>query len=171
MLAELVALIMLGAGDAHEYAKVPGWYITDNDNGSCSMIGTFEGDTSLIVTYNSPRDSVVLAFIDPTYKSLKQGDVRTMKLAFVGPGGRIDHEWGETEYSIGVMKDEARIMTAKYDGIDMLNDIGKNQTIALFYEGSVVESLALKGTSVAVAKLRACAIAESKQHPVDVFEK
>ena len=171
----LVAMMMAStpalAAESNKYAQSGDWYISDDNDGSCSMIGGYAQDTLFHISYNSRLERTVLTFVDPAYKSLADGDTKMMSLSFRDANGKHDRGWGSGKYTIGVMKDGARMMSGTYTGSVMLDDLRRNTLISLWYDGTVVESLTLKGIAPAVNLLEQCAIADAKEHPVDIFAK
>jgi hypothetical protein len=161
----------VSASEAHEYGRTGHWYISDDEDGTCSMTGSYDRDTIFFIEYNDRIERSTFSFSDPAYKSLKKGDKRELRLVFVTPSGTLDDGWGNTDYFVGKLDDGTPILTATYKGREMLVDLMKNKSIGLFYNDDVVESLNLAGITPAVRMLEACAKAEARSHPMDIFAK
>lgn len=148
------------------YERVNGWAVFRN-TGSCRMVSVFNDDTSLSVDLDVRRNESFLTFVDPSIKSLKEGDTREIDIFFMEP--KYDDGWGKKKFSVGITESGSAIFSVFLDD-EIVTDIAKYKTLAFFYRERLVQSFPLEGSAKVVEALRRCAHDERRRNPSDPFE-
>lgn len=149
------------------YGTSGSWTINVGES-NCYMLGSYDNDNRLFMSFDHRLDNVTLLFSDTATKALKNGDKRKISVVFVNPG--YDDGWGEEEFSVSIL-DGKTYFAAGFDADDMLKDLAKYETLAFLYKEKIIRSLALTGSASAIIKLRECAKKQAKVNPSDLFDE
>jgi hypothetical protein len=153
---------------AAEYASASGWTVFKQEDG-CSVMFTYQRDTTLFVSYTLGNNTSFLAVLDPAFKSVKEDEKYPVEILFI-KGRTLDDGWGKQTMR-GLSLDGMPGIGVNLVGRTLLSDLKSSDNIVLTRnEGDIiVESLTLKGSAAAVAKLEQCSAQVQKQNPVDPF--
>jgi hypothetical protein len=152
-----------------QFAQAGGWSIF-SDNHSCKAVTSFKDNSGIVLEYDKRLEKVVLSFSDPTVKSLSDGDERKVKIFFYGKGSnRSDTSWGSPKFKVTVTRDGTRYFVREFK-TTMLDDLAKNDVLAFFYHGKLIESFKLTDTAAMVLQLTACAGIRARANPIDPFK-
>lgn len=172
-LAAAVAALMIPCAPAHAedsevYAEVGGWTIFRGSD-DCNLLTRYEGGASLYVAYTVGNNDAVVYVDDPAFKSIKDAEKYPLKVYFMKAKG-LDDSWGEVT-ATGVATDTLHAIRMKFVGTDFLADLAASSTFARVREEGkvVVESMTLKGSAAAVAKLEQCSREVHRKNPADPF--
>lgn len=146
------------------YAEVPGWSITRN-NGTCMMFANYQRNTALAIDYNETLNTAIALFADDVFESVEQDKEYKLALVFASAGS-YDEGWGIVP-AVGVNNNGMKALRLKLYGDKFLDDVSRYEVIGLKRNDIIVESLTLRGSGLAVEKLRACAKEEAIAHPTD----
>jgi hypothetical protein len=165
-----LALAVPAVAESEMYASHEHWEVYAMEGPECTLVGQFEDDTTLFVIYSPDEDNVMLAVGDENMRSLKVGAEYQMKTVFVHNASKtLDDGWGTKPFTARRFSDGMPYLSRSFDGRVMLDDIAKNDIIGFSYNDTVIKSLSLNGSSVAVRKLRECAFKQAGLSPKDPF--
>jgi hypothetical protein len=140
------------------------WTIYKNDD-NCAMVGSYERDKMIWIGHYYGRSRTRLVIEDPAFRSAEDGKEYKLQLYFVR-GAYLDDGWGQVT-AYGQATDKHKSIAFNLKGDEALDDIARSDTLALMNDDVVVSSLSLKGSAVAIPKLRQCALQVHRENPSD----
>ena len=130
----------------------------------CSIIANFDGDETMVVSYDASLKAANIAFTNHDATSLGQGDKRTLNVYFVD-GGRLDDGWEGTEFTASVEDSGDRMLISQNLDPAFLQDFAEGSGIGFFYGDKKITSYDLKGSAAAISALRNCSIRTRRTEP------
>jgi hypothetical protein len=157
------------AAESRKY-EVAGWTIGAYDTG-CMAIMTFKDDETVAFKFDA-RDSMTrVSFTDVNATSLGEGDERKLSILLVAQDGSFDDRWSDVDFEVSVLNSGERQFISKRLGPPALEGFRRASVVAFLYDGKMIGSYSLKGTSAALAEVRRCSFREQDIDPGDVFLK
>lgn len=150
------------------YWESDNWEVLEREH-DC-VLSNFE----VSVAYDYRMSRIELSFGDPSIKSLRKGEVRPIRLAWMN--GADDGKYGElirmTADPIPEENPRVTIMRGRPALPDFLDKFAEKTDIGFMTEsGVVINGWSLKGSAPAVSQLRKCALAVSVARPSDPFSR
>ena len=145
-----------------------GWALR-TDESDCTIAANFDNDSFLMIEYDQRLNNAVVTFTDPSVKSLKTGDKKSLQTTFLMHPDLVDDGWGKTEFNVFVTAEGVTAFSKKFDGADFLKDFARSRTLAFLFDEVILQSYNLQGSGVAVQALRQCARERAKVNPSDPF--
>lgn len=153
------------------FGTVGGWSV-ERSGGSCTLSAPFTsyrgGNITLLsVSFDDRTEAAIVSFNDPTVKSLKNSESKTIKMIFV-KNGVLDDGWGESDFTVRAY-DDGTFFAKKFTE-QLLTDFAESTRIAFFYKDVLLQSYGLERSREGIGLLRKCAADESRINPTDPFE-
>lgn len=145
-----------------------GWKLAPTDNG-CMILKAFERDVAVAMGYDERRDELRLVVSDPTFQSLKDGQIYKLDITLALKDGR------SVEYSgvpfVGEAGRHPTILTDALKGRDFLTHAENASRIKINRGDISVADIDISyGSGGHVWALRKCAEAKAKTSPSDPFK-
>jgi hypothetical protein len=154
--------------EGEKFASGEAWIVMKFST-SCSVVFIYERETELFVKYVAGTNSAFVTVVDPAFKSIKEDQKYPVELSFL-KGKTLDDGWGTLDM-VGLRLGGLPGIGITLSGRTLLTDLKQSDWIILTRDDGniIVNSLSLKGSAVAVAKLEQCANQVQKENPADPF--
>jgi hypothetical protein len=145
-----------------------GWNLVSTDNG-CMILKAFERDVVIGIGFDERRNDLRLVIGDPSFRSLKEGEIYKLNVALTLKDGR-NVEYPGVPFA-GVVDKSPSILTDSLNGRDFLTHAENASRIRINWGDISVADIDISyGSGGHVWALRKCAEAEAKANPSDPFK-
>lgn len=147
---------------------IGGWYVSRGKT-DCSMLTEYSRSVSLYVSFDARRDDSHLVLVDPSFRSVKQGDTFALDVYF-GGGRQAVESYTDVSFRGIRLEDGKPGVSALFAGSAFLRDFARAARMLIKRDDATVALLELNGSAAAVADLRSCAERVSRETPSDPFD-
>jgi hypothetical protein len=169
-MAALMALVLgLAAQQVPGFAThYNGWKLVPTDNG-CMILKAFERDVVIAIGFDDRRNDLRLAIGDPSFRSLKDGEIYKLNVVLTLKDGRkVEYPGVPFE---GVFDKSPSILTDALNGRDFLAHAENASRLKVNRADVSVADIDISyGSGGHVWALRKCAEAKARTDPSDPFK-
>jgi hypothetical protein len=145
-----------------------GWKLAPSDNG-CMILKAFERDVVIGIGYDERRNDLRLVIGDPSFRSLKDGEIYKLDIVLALKDGKT------VEFSgvpfVGTTGGNPSILTDSLNGRDFLTHAENASRLKINRADISVADIDISyGSGGHVWALRECAKAKAKTNPSDPFK-
>ncbi len=145
-----------------------GWRVSAVQPSSCAAIKQFEGDVIIYVEFDERRDEVTFGVGDPSFKSLKDGEIYSLTTDLKLKDEQTAH-FGQVNFRGRVEGDRAAIVAA-FDGKEFLGFLEQAARVKIKRGGINVADVDVSyGQGWQISALKDCAALMAKKNPSDPF--
>lgn len=142
------------------------WKVTAS-NSTCSL----QGSEPFAVEYDDRLSRFRIFFFAPGTKSLREGEKRTVKIAFIQKTPQIGW-FANANLQVMAVYNEGRTFLVGDTYQPLFQDLSRSDFIAFYTQQDVlIISVGLAGTGKAIPHLMRCAERQQRLHPSDPFAR
>ena len=171
MFSILLSFAMATADTQTEYGRNGRWLINKKEHGCEMMTGRYSQrggkPTILHIAVDDRISTVTMTFSEPTTKSLKEGEKRSIEVRFLRANS-LNKEWGSSEFVVTGTGEDGTFFAKRFTS-ELLDDIGESRGILFYYEDTILQAYPLEESANAIVKLRQCAAEVARDNPSDPF--
>ncbi|HEY0623898.1 hypothetical protein [Sphingomonas sp.] len=163
-----LALVLAGQQVPGFATHYNGWKLVPTDNG-CMILKAFERDVVIGIRYDARRNDLRLAVGDPTFRSLKEGEIYKLDILLTLKDGR-SVEFSGVPFA-GTTGSTPSIFTDSLNGRDFMTHAETSSRIKINRGDISVADIDISyGSGGHIWALRRCAEAKAKADPSDPFK-